>query len=51
MPGVIMAQKFVLEFRHVHIRGAFGFARLALQTEVEYVVEAMAGEFVLWHPP
>jgi hypothetical protein len=51
MLGIIMAQKLVLEFSHVHIRGAFGFTRLALQTQVEHVVESMAGEFGLWQTP
>ena len=44
-----MAQKLVLEFGHVNIRGAFCFARLALETQVEHVVQTMAREFGLWH--
>src|SRR2546427_3607736 len=51
MAGVVMAQKLVLEFGHVHIRGAFGFTCLALQTQVEHVVQSMAGEFGLWQAP
>jgi hypothetical protein len=46
-----MAQKLVLEFGHIHIRGAFGFTRLALQTQVEHVVEFMAGEIGLRQAP
>ena len=39
-----MVQKLILELCHVDVGGALGLAAFAFQTEIQDVVEALAGE-------
>ena len=41
MFGVIMRLKFILDFRHIHIGRALGFAGLTFQAKREHIVDAM----------
>ena len=43
---VIVGQKFVFEFGHIHVGRAFGLATFALEAKIERFVEIMAGEFI-----
>src|ERR671922_1724444 len=41
---MVMVEKLVLEFRHVHVGGTFSLAGLALQAKIHHVMESFAGE-------
>src|SRR5919109_1198642 len=43
---VVVREKFVFQFGHVHVGGTLGLAAFALEAEIERFVQLFAGEFL-----